>query len=123
MPRLLVVLLLVLLVGCASVFSSPPPVEIRIANASAVAFERVVVRFPRQVEDYGALAALSQSDYRAIEQAYRYASVEVQVEGEKLLLQPIDYVGESRLASGRYTYVLDLVGTGRELTLTLRREE
>ena len=122
MPRSLAVLLLVLLASCSSVLSHGTPVEIRVANASAVSFDRVVVGFPRQKVDYGALAALSQSSYRTVEEAYPYAYVEVHRAGEKLVLQPIDYVGETLLKSGRYTYVLDLDASGRELTLTLRRE-
>jgi len=124
MLRSLVLLLLLgVLPSCSSVVLSEAPVEVRVVNASAVSFDRVVIGFPRQKEDYGTLAARAQSDYRAVAEAYGYAYVEVHRAGERLVLQPIDYVGERLLASGRYTYVLDLDASGQGLTLTLERDE
>lgn len=123
LQSLVMLLLLIVLPGCSSVTSPNEPVEIRVVNASAVSFDRVVVGFPRQKEDYGTLAAHAQSGYRAVDEAYGYAYVEVHRAGERLVLQPIDYVGATRLASGRYTYVLDLDASGQSLTLTLKRDE
>jgi hypothetical protein len=120
---LVMLLLLVLLPSCSSVTSSEAPVEVRIFNASAVSFDRVVIGFPRQKEDYGALAAQAQSGYRSVGEAYSYAYVEVHRAGERFVLQPIDYVGETRLTSGRYTYVLDLNANRPGLTLTHKRDE
>ena len=93
------------------------PVEINIQNNSTVDFDRVVVSFPGQTEDYGTVRSGGQSANRTVEMAYRYAYVEVYAGEKQYVLQPIDYTGETLLASGRYTYSLALVDN--ELTLEL----
>jgi heat shock protein HslJ len=50
-------------------------------------------------------------------EAYSYAYVKVTAGGDEFVLQPIDYVGESLLAPGEYTYVLDVAE--QQLLLTL----
>ena len=49
----------------------------------------------------------------------RYALIIVQVGGEELRIQPIDYVGTPLLEAGRYTYALNLTIEG-QLTLATR---
>lgn len=93
------------------------PLEINIANDSMVDFDSVVVAFPSQRESYGSVAAGGQSDYRIVEQAYRYAYVEAHTAETLYVHQPIDYTGENLLGSGRYTYALNL--EQGELTLKL----
>ena len=96
-------------------------VEIRIQNASAFPFERVDVVFPEDEVSYGSIRANSASAYRDVSKAYRYAYIEVEIGGEELVVQPIDYVGESLLRSGRYTYVLNVTVEGH-LTLDFRED-
>jgi hypothetical protein len=43
-----------------------------------------------------------------VKKAYRYALIEAVVAGKPARLIPIDYVGESELKAGRYTYVLTI---------------
>jgi hypothetical protein len=81
-------------------------VRIRVGNRSDVEFERVIVKFPSQEEDYGRISAGSQSDYRQVAKAYRYAHVEVTINRKKAELRPMDYVGEDPLAPGNYMYAL-----------------
>ena len=97
-------------------------VEIRIQNASSFPFERVDVVFPEDQISYGSIRANSASDYRDVSKAYRYAYIEVELGGEELVLQPIDYVGENLLRSGRYTYVLNVTVEG-QLTLEFREDD
>ena len=92
---------------------------IRIANESSFAFESVDVVFPEDSVDYGAIAAHGRSAYREVSTAYRYAMIIVQVAGEELRIQPIDYVGENELPDGRYTYALNVTVEGH-LTLEFR---
>lgn len=121
--RKLALLVTVLLASCSSVPTTMDAVEIRIANESGIRFDQVIVGFPAGQEDYGAIPARSSSGYRRIERAYRYAFIEVQVAGRKLVLQPIDYVGESLLEDGRYTYVLDVDEVDPDhLILSLRND-
>jgi hypothetical protein len=113
-------------VGCAPGGPLEPedrgPVEIRIANESQFGFDRVEVGFPTGSVSYGALAPGESSEYRSVSRAYRYAYIEIEVDGEEFVRQPIDYVGETPLAAGKYTYRLDLAATG-EFTLTFRQDE
>ena len=96
-------------------------VEIRIQNASSFPFQRVDVGFPEDEVSYGSIHANSASEYRGVSKAYRYAYIEVEIAGEELVIQPIDYVGESLLDSGRYTYVLNVTVEGH-LTLEFRKD-
>src|SRR4051812_40437693 len=89
------------LVGCGDPM-------IRLANHSDVVIENVRVTFHSQVEDYGTIAPNSETPYRTIAKAYRYAKVEATVNGEPAVLQPTDFVGEQLLGAGRYTYALDV---------------
>ncbi len=93
------------------------PLMIRVYNNSGRVFDSVEVQFPEQTEQYGVVGAGSSSEYRVVSQAYQYAYVHVMVGGEAFTLQPIDYVGESLLAPGEYTYVLDIVEGQLFLTL------
>jgi hypothetical protein len=95
-------------------------VRIRIANLSSFPFERVDVVFPEDAVSYGAIPAHGLSDYRDVSAAYRYAYIEVQIAGEELRLQPIDYVGENQLGAGKYTYALNVTVEGH---LTLQFQE
>lgn len=93
-------------------------VQIRIRNASDVDFTDVYAIFPRgEKVHYGPIPAGSASDYEAVEQAYSYSYLEVVAGGKRYKYQPIDFVGESELPIGRYSYALDLVGSSIGLTL------
>jgi hypothetical protein len=87
---------------------SGPGVAVRIENATDKVFESVVIGFPSQREDYGSIPAGEASVYRSVARAYRYAYAEIKIDGETLVLRPIDYVGESLLRPGRYTYRITL---------------
>ena len=109
--------------GCDSplVPWSDGDVEVRVANLSSFAFERVDVAFPDNEVSYGAIASHGTSSYRAVDKAYRYAYIEVQIAGEELVIQPIDYVGERLLSPGKYTYQLNVTVEGH-LTLDFRED-
>jgi hypothetical protein len=113
--------LLVVLLGCSDITGPSGNVQIRVANESSFAFQSVDVVFPHDSVDYGTIAAHSTSSYRGVSTAYRYALIIVQVAGEELRLQPIDYVGENELLDGHYTYALNLTIEGH-LTLTFRED-
>lgn len=84
--------------------SEGPAVYLRAHNASDIDFDSLTVEFPNQTEAFGALAAGEASDYRLIDGAYRYAYAEARHRDQLYVLQPIDFVGESYLRSGSYTY-------------------
>jgi len=99
-------------------------VDIRVENASTHVLADIEVGFPEGRKGYGTLAPGQRSQYRTIKGAYRYAYIEAMVAGSKMVLQPIDYVGESFLAPGRYTYIVSVPqpGVAYGLSLTLRKD-
>jgi hypothetical protein len=105
--------------SCDSPFSPTGDVQVRVSNESSFAFGDVEVTFPENHVDYGVVAANGVSEYRRVTKAYGYALIVVQVGGEELRIQPIDYLGESLLPPGRYTYALNVTIEG-QLTLDLR---
>lgn len=47
------------------------------------------------------------TQYKMFETAYRYAFIELEIEGNIYTIQPIDYVGETPLGNGDYTYQIN----------------
>jgi hypothetical protein len=107
--------------GCTSVQESAAGgVEIRMANRSDRDFDQVDATFTSKKVSYGPVAKGATSEYRTIqEDAYRYALVVVTAGGETFRFQPIDFVGETPLAPGRYTYALNIDPNDRQLTIDL----
>lgn len=112
----------VLVVSCTSIFGGAEDVEVRLHNLSAAAFDSVIVQFPSQTHRYGALGADEVSAYANVDEAYRYARVEVWTNGEAHILQPTDYVGEQRLPAGRHTYGLTFAGDPPQLGIVMAPE-
>lgn len=95
-------------VGCG-IFGSEDVTRLRIENASDVDFTSVRVSFPEANANYGAIGAGRRSEYRRVDEVYRYGFIEIEANEETYTIQPIDYVGEEPLEPGRYTYHLDIV--------------
>lgn len=92
-------------------------------NAGAVPLEAVSIGFPQETEEYGAIGVGEASEYREVDTAYRYAAFQVEAGGESFVRTPIDYVGETPLRPGRYTFVLGVDQGLTELTVELRQDE
>jgi hypothetical protein len=122
MRRLLLPVLVLLVAGCSTILPPADAVQIRVENGSLHPFDRVLVVFPSQQEEYGSVGLLGRTSYRVVSLAYRYAYVEVHIGERVLVLQPIDYVGEAPLQEGRYTYVLGVDDALQDLTLALRED-
>lgn len=75
-------------------------VQIRLANTSTVAFEDATFNG----ENFGNLAPNEKSEYRLFKGAYHYGQVSITIDGEAYGWIPIDYVGETPLAEGKYTF-------------------
>jgi hypothetical protein len=96
-----------ILSGCnGNLFDKDNTVQIRIQNVSEFEMENIVVSFPKEEVAYGNLSPNTVSSYIEVQEAYRYAYIETEIEGKKAALIPIDYVGEKTLDSGKYTYRL-----------------
>lgn len=121
----ILILAIVILCNCTK-NDDTNDVNIRLSNISALNFENIIVN-PGSSErvNYGDLDAGMFSGYKNFQKAYSYGFVELIAEGEKYSIIPIDYVGETPLSNGSYTYQLDLVdreGGYTQLTITLIKE-
>jgi hypothetical protein len=87
------------------VFDSP---YIRVWNKSGDDFENVSINFSGQVVEYGDIDQNTVSQFYEVDEAYRYAPITLTVDDEELSLMIIDYVGETPLEPGYYTYVLSV---------------
>ncbi|MCA0297032.1 MAG: META domain-containing protein [Actinobacteria bacterium] len=86
--------------------------RVRIDNVGTVDFDDVILHFPDGTTvHYGPVLA-GASSFAAYSDGplYRYAAVEVMVNGTRYRFQPDDFLGETALPPGTYTYELDLVG-------------
>lgn len=95
-------------------------IHIRLANKSAYNFTDIQVSNPTDKVSYGNLNAGATSDYIDFETAYSYASVTLKIDDKTYTFQPIDYVSETPLKDGNYTYeinVEDLNNTMLDLKL------
>lgn len=88
-------------------------VNIRLKNASDLVFDSVAVG--ESQEPFMNLAPDEYSDYQEFETAYTYAFIRITSGEEVFTLQPIDFVGETPLPFGFYTYELDVTDTGEVL--------
>lgn len=86
-------------------------VQLRIGNLSTFTLREV------RIETGGGGAGLytgigpgEQSEYLNFDYTYRYAFVEAIVGADTLRLQPIDYVGEQKFTSGKFTFQIELIG-------------
>jgi hypothetical protein len=113
-------LVTVLLVGCTDRDDDITLVNIRVKNNNNFTYETV------QLADSETLltdiAAGAYSEYLQFETAYRYAYIEVVAEGETYVLQPIDFVGETPLSLGFYTYELT-IGEDGNIALEFKPEQ
>ena len=110
MKRYILVLasLVFLLSSCVDGLNPRRNVLIRIENISPFDFSELVVNTSGGEQDYGNLGTGQFSIYKDFEFAYEYAFISLIIDGDTLTLQPIDYVGETKLNNGKYTYQLDI---------------
>ena len=105
--------LLFLFIGCND--EAPEAVEIRVKNTSDFSYVNLTVSI-MESNNYGSLGPGKLSEYKTFSEAYRYAYVSLEIEGEALILQPIDYVGETPLKKGKYTYHISMTREGDQLS-------
>lgn len=123
MKKLIILIFTIVIISSCSNDDGISDVNIRLSNTSALNFESIVVN-PGGSDSvsYGNLDSGLFSDYKNFEKAYRYGFIELTANGKTYALVPIDYVGESPLRNGNYTYELNLIereGDYIELTLNL----
>ncbi|MGB5317719.1 hypothetical protein [Eudoraea sp.] len=100
-------------------------INIRIYNVSEFQFENIIVNTGTGNVNFENIDPGELTDYKSFEIAYHYAFVELEIDGGTYTLQPIDYVGETPLKSGNYTYIINANDSREQfqkLTLTLIEE-
>jgi len=78
--------------------------NIRIKNNSGYEFCNVMLNPFNSSTNYGKIKKGKITCYRVFETAYSYAYVNLFINDEEYIIQPIDYVGEQPLAQGYFTY-------------------
>lgn len=99
-----------LLASCTDKDDDVSAVNIRIKNASTLTFDEVTVGDQEIL--HMNVAPEAYSDYLEYETAYTYAYIEIKAGEETYILQPIDFVGETPLPIGFYTYELNVSEAG-----------
>lgn len=95
-------------------------VKIRVRNASAFSYDSVVVNTSGGENYYGTILSNQVSEYKTFDFAYKYAYVSLYIDTVRYQLIPIDYVGELKIPSGKYTYRITVSDTvNRQLGIML----
>ena len=104
------ILLVVLFLSCSD---SVPEGDllIRVKNTSIYNYQNVQISTSGELMDYGDLSPDEISEYRAHEMAYGYCYVELLIDNDTFYIQPIDFVGETPLSDGKYTYEISADGS------------
>jgi hypothetical protein len=104
------------LVGCDTL-DIGGTTEVRVENGSPLTFDAVSYWAGGNEVSHGALASGDSTPYVEANGAYGYTTTQVVVGADTVRLQVIDYVGETPLVSGRYSYVLRIEGQPGSRTL------
>jgi len=72
---------------------------------------------------YEDIAPGATTEYLPFDYIYSYAYLEAIVEGDTLVLQPIDYVGATAFDSGAYTYLVQISGDSVPESLSIQFQE
>jgi hypothetical protein len=109
------------LYSCKKEADASAGVSIRVRNESSYPFTAVLVNTSGGENSYGSLRPGQNSDYHSFAKAYSYAYVKATVNGQDVLFQPVDYVGETPLQpGGQYTYAVDVVNSANGAAQYLR---
>ena len=86
-------------------------VQIRVRNSSSYTYDNVVVNTSGGENTYSTIPAGAVSDYKTFDFAYSYTQITLNISSIPYSLIPIDYVGEQKLKSGKYTYEVSVYDT------------
>lgn len=105
---LILTISLITLISCSIIGDSgTTEVNIRLSNVSQFDYENIVVNTSSGNVNFENIDSGQTTDYKLFQKAYRYAFIQLEINGETYTLQPIDYVGEEPLKNGNYTYQID----------------
>ncbi|MGB5498344.1 MAG: hypothetical protein WBM77_05405 [Maribacter sp.] len=112
MKQFLILAISILLVNisCTDQNDELNGIQIRVRNVSAINFDTIQVGGDEMVHTN--IPPDEYSGYLIYESAYSYAYINITSAEETYILQPIDFVGESALPLGFYTYEIGLDAEG-----------
>ena len=107
--------------GWSAAPRQPEPLQARVRNDSPVVFDHVLIWFEdgTKLEQDGLRPGATTSAL-SVASAYANTYAEVTVAGKRYRFAPIDNLGESRLAAGRYVWALTL--SGDQLTMQVEAD-
>ncbi|MGB3142871.1 MAG: hypothetical protein WBB24_02085 [Maribacter sp.] len=107
MKKILILILAISMSCSGDDDSNTSELNIRLSNVSPYNFQNIVVNTGTGNTNFENINPQQKTGYKTFETAYRYAFVELEIDGETYTLQPIDYIGETLLENGNYTYEID----------------
>jgi len=123
---LILIITITAMISCSKDSSdNPSGLKIRLSNSSQYNFKDIVINTTTGDVNFGNLNSGQKTDYNEFNKAYRYAFVKLEIDGKTYTIQPIDYVGETTLKDGSYTYEINVNNTQDQYTnlnLTLIEE-
>jgi len=108
MKKIIPILLIALLFINCNENEDTTEVRIRVSNISQFDFSNIIVNTYNENVSFNNLNSGEVSEYKTFELAYSYAFIQLESDGNTYTLQPIDFVGETPLTNGNYTYQLDI---------------
>ncbi len=97
-------------------------VEIRVKNTAPWIFYDCTVNPNGSAYNYGDVRIDSLSAYKTFFKAYRYAPIVLTMNGKIYSIIPIDYISETPLVHGKYTYKLTYSATDDRLNIELIKD-
>ena len=96
--------------------------NVRITNAGTKDYCNIKVAAGGKRVNYGSLKRGQSTCYIAFDEIYDYAYIELSINGAKYVLQPIDYVGETPLEAGYFTYSITHHEESKQIGLATKKE-
>ena len=116
--NLILIISIVTLISCSkNEDNNPSELKIRLSNISQFDFENIVVNISTANTRFENINSQQKTNYKTFQTAYRYAFVELEIDGLKFTYQPIDYAGVTPLENGNYTYQIDVNNSNLSLIL------
>ncbi len=123
MKRLGCLLFIIYILSACSSYETGS-LQIRIGNKSPFNFTNIKVNTSGNTVNFDDLKSGIYSEYKIFDLAYKYAFIQLEINSETYTLQPIDFVGETPLENGNYTYEIDidLDSQFHQIILTLKTD-
>lgn len=110
------------LASCRAVVGDGPT-EIRLENGSEFALTDVTFSAGHAPLHFESLAPGERTAYATVDRAFGYGYLEVVVQEQRRVIQPIDYVGEEPIGEGRFTFRILISPESLQPGLALVRDD